>query len=201
MSKKISENDQSVLHLITNPGLPIDEAKRPLAIDEDSTFDVDHLRKVKELERNAVRLADEKDYEAAMECLKEALSVLPDRASVYNNRAQLWRLMSDDEAAMCDLDKAIELSGGQGKTASFAFTQRALILKMRGEKKKALEDFKKAADLGNLFAKKEVVDSNPYAALCNQMLAKAFKDLSGGPATGVDVSTSLNGENECCPSV
>ena len=65
--------------------------------DEDSTFDVDHLRKVKELERNAVRLADEKDYEAAMECLKEALSVLPDRASVYNNRAQLWRLMSDDE--------------------------------------------------------------------------------------------------------
>ena len=93
---------------------------------------------------------------------------------------------------MCDLDKAIELSGGQGKTASFAFTQRALILKMRGEKKKALEDFKKAADLGNLFAKKEVTHSMffrphdlhllAYLASFLTVVAASFKTVKLKPA-------------------
>jgi hypothetical protein len=39
----------------------------------------------------------------------------------------------------------------------------------------SLADFKRAAELGSSFAKQQVLLSNPYAAACNQMLAKIMK--------------------------
>ena len=44
----------------------------------------------------------------------------------------------------------------------------------------ALEDFKIAASLGNDFAKQMVVQLNPYAALCNQMLSEVIGKIRRG---------------------
>lgn len=41
----------------------------------------------------------------------------------------------------------------------------------------ARDDFARAADLGSKFAKSQLVELNPYAALCNQMLRKVMSDL------------------------
>ena len=57
--------------------------------------------------------------------------------------------------ALSDLDTAIQLSGGRGRAAEQAYTQRALIWRLRGEDERALEDFKKAANLGSHFAQKQ----------------------------------------------
>ncbi len=60
-----------------------------------------------------------------------------------------------------------------------ALTQRALLRKTEGDDEGALEDFKKAAALGSSFAKAQVIQLNPYAALCNKMLSEAFQKLKG----------------------
>ena len=44
----------------------------------------------------------------------------------------------------------------------------------------AIEDFKRAADLGSEFAKVMVVQLNPYAALCNQMLREVIGKIKTG---------------------
>lgn len=61
-----------------------------------------------------------------------------------------------DSEAYDDLEKAILLSNSVGKTASLAFVQRGLLRKLDGDDESSLEDFKKAAALGNDFAKQQV---------------------------------------------
>ena len=93
---------------------------------------------------------------------------------------QVYRLQKQIDSALTDLDSAISLSGGRGKAAEQAHTQRGLIRRLQGENEAALEDFKAAARLGSRFAQKQVVAMNPYAALCNQMLTEAFDKLKRG---------------------
>ncbi len=87
--------------------------------------------------------------------------------------------MNKVDEAMADLDTTIKLSSGYGKAAEQAYTQRGLILMLRGNEDDALEDFKAAARLGNKFAQSQVVKLNPYAKLCNRMLSEAFEKLKG----------------------
>ena len=49
-----------------------------------------------------------------------------------------------------------------------------------GNDEGALDDFKIAANLGNEFAKQMVVQLNPYAALCNQMLSEVIGKIRRG---------------------
>ena len=81
---------------------------------------------------------------------------------------------------MQDVDTAIEMSEGKGVTASQSFCQRANLHKRFGHEKEALSDYSKAAELGNNFARKALVESNPMAALCNTMLRQVFEDLKRG---------------------
>ena len=57
---------------------------------------------------------------------------------------------------MKDLDKAVELSGGKGRAACMAYTQRGLIHRLREADDLAKQDFQKAADLGSEFSKAQV---------------------------------------------
>lgn len=41
----------------------------------------------------------------------------------------------------------------------------------------ARRDFEEAAKMGSKFAKTQLVEINPFAALCNQMLRQAFDQL------------------------
>lgn len=40
----------------------------------------------------------------------------------------------------------------------------------------ARDDFNKSAKLGSQFAKQQLVELNPYAQLCNQMVTKVLTD-------------------------
>jgi hypothetical protein len=96
--------------------------------------------------------------------------------------------------AFDDLTKAIELAGTiQKKTLSQALCQRGTLHRRESRFELAREDFEIAAQMGNQFAKSQVgiflelfvllhfsfqlVELNPYAALCNQMLRKVMDTL------------------------
>ena len=69
---------------------------------------------------------------------------------------QVYQLRQQVDEALSDLNKAIDLSGGRGKVAEQAHTQRGIIWRVKGDDEKALEDFRKAGKLGNRFAQKQV---------------------------------------------
>ncbi|XP_041030209.1 tetratricopeptide repeat protein 36 [Carcharodon carcharias] len=173
--------DQAVLQAIFNPNNPFGnnlglEAEVELT-DDDSKFDPVLVQQAKDLELQGISQAESGNVDAAVEIFSQAIAIIPERASGYNNRAQTLRLKGDTTGAMSDLNKAVELSKGRGWTASLALVQRGLLYRLYGQDQEALQDFRQAADLGNGFAKSQVTLMNPYAALCNRMLAKMVANL------------------------
>uniref|UniRef100_A0A8C4N7B1 Tetratricopeptide repeat protein 36 n=1 Tax=Eptatretus burgeri TaxID=7764 RepID=A0A8C4N7B1_EPTBU len=140
-------------------------------------FDMKLVEEAKCLEWHGVAYAEDGNVKEAISLFSRAIRVLPTRASAYNNRAQALRLQGDNTEAMADLDKAIELSRGRGPAACQAFVQRGLIHRLNGSDGGALQDLRRAATLGSPFARRLVAQLNPYAALCNRMLAQAMSDL------------------------
>ncbi|XP_025122593.1 tetratricopeptide repeat protein 36 isoform X2 [Bubalus bubalis] len=82
-----------------------------------------------------------------------------------------------DEGALEDLERALALSGGRGRTARQGFVQRGLVARLQGRDDDARRDFERAARLGSPFARRQLVLLNPYAALCNRMLADVMGQL------------------------
>ncbi|XP_057695208.1 tetratricopeptide repeat protein 36-like [Corythoichthys intestinalis] len=176
-----SEHDRAVLQAIFNPNTPYGDVPgldlEQELTDDESSFDADLLRQVKNLESRGVSAAEAGDLREALELFDQAVQVLPRRASAYNNRAQTLRLQGNTTGALEDLDRAISLSEGRGRTACQALVQRGLLRRLASQDDKAREDFQKAAALGNEFARQQVVQLNPYAALCNKMLCEVIGKL------------------------
>ncbi|XP_029429609.1 tetratricopeptide repeat protein 36 [Rhinatrema bivittatum] len=169
-------NDLAVLQTIFNPSTPFGDipglnGEEEHVKDEEQDFDSELLAGAKELERQGVLAAESGDTTAAIEKFSQAIQTLPERASGYNNRAQALRLQGDTAGALQDLNRALDLSGKTGCTACQAFVQRGLIHRLQGQEEAAREDFAMGAQLGSGFAKCQLVLMNPYAALCNRMLA------------------------------
>lgn len=182
-----SPGDRAVLNSIFNPLLPTGECVYDEDIPEtlrDAPDDDEGSplawQKARQLEIEGVKAAESGDVPKAIDIFTEAISWAPSRPSGYNNRAQAYRLNSDIEAALSDLNNAVNLSNGRGKAACQAYCQRALIYQYQDRAEEALQDFKMAAELGNNFAKAMVVQMNPYAALCNRMLGEVFDKLRKG---------------------
>lgn len=180
-----SAHDKAVLDAIFNPLLPLGQ-EIPAEQSEDSVqqqqepeVSAEDLQ-AKELEIQGVKCAESNDLEGALNHFNQAVTVAPARASCYNNRAQALRLRGDIDGALEDLNKAIELSRGEGTAACQAYTQRALIFRLEKRDEDALADFKRAANLGSSFARAQVVQLNPYAAMCNQMLSEVIGKLRAG---------------------
>lgn len=76
-----------------------------------------------------------------------------------------------------DLDRAVSLSRGAGRTGCQALVQRGLLRRLMCQNDNAREDFEKAAALGSEFARQQAVLLNPYAALCNRMLSEVINKL------------------------
>lgn len=180
--QNISTHDKAVLSRIFNPNLPYgdvcDEAGpiEPVAEEPISSAVVE----AKKLEVEGVKQAEAGHAERALELFNQAISIAPEHASAYNNRAQALRLQGDIQGAMQDLNKAIELSHGQGKVACQSYTQRGLIKRLEGDEDSAKEDLRNAANLGGQFAKHLLISLNPYAALCNQMLSEVMCRMKNG---------------------
>jgi len=180
-------SDKAVLHAIFNPELPVsgelieEEEKYESQIDEEETSD--NLTEAKAYEIDGVKKAEHGDFIGALDDFSKAIRLRPDRPSGYNNRAQALRLNGDVQGAMEDLEEAIRLSNDKphcAKALGQALCQRGILKRVDGNVDGALEDFKQAACLGSPFAKQMVVKMNPYAALCNQMLADVMKKMKDG---------------------
>ncbi|XP_053729784.1 tetratricopeptide repeat protein 36 [Synchiropus splendidus] len=176
-----SEHDRAVLQAIFNPNTPFGDVpdlnQEDALADDDSSFDSDLLEQVKELEVRGVTAAEAGDSEAALRLFSQAIRILPRRASAYNNRAQVLRLQGHTAGALEDLDRAVSLSGGAGRTACQALVQRGLLHRLASQDDKARADFESAAALGSQFARQQAVLLNPYAALCNKMLSEVIQQL------------------------
>ncbi|MGH0185601.1 UNVERIFIED_CONTAM: hypothetical protein FKN15_018306 [Acipenser sinensis] len=176
-----SASDLAVLQTIFNPTTPfgdipaLDEEEQ--LKDDDSGFDADVLAQVRELELQGVCAAESGDVRSALERFTEAIRILPERASAYNNRAQARRLQGDTAGALEDLGRSISLSGGAGRTGCQALVQRGLVHRLARREEEAREDFQRAACLGSAFARQQVVNMNPYAAICNIMLAQVINKM------------------------
>ncbi|NWI74258.1 TTC36 protein, partial [Dryoscopus gambensis] len=115
-------NDRAVLQTIFNPSTPfgdipgLDEEEEDVQ-DEVEAFPLELLDQVRELELQGVSAAESGDISTALERFSEAIRLLPERASGYNNRAQALRLRGDVAGALQDLDAAIRLSRGCGRAA------------------------------------------------------------------------------------
>ncbi|XP_048839444.1 tetratricopeptide repeat protein 36 [Brienomyrus brachyistius] len=176
-----TERDRAVLQTIFNPTTPFGDVvglnEKEDVTDDDGAFDVKLLRQVKDLEIQGVSAAESGDVSKALEHFNQAIGLLPQRASAYNNRAQARRLQGDAAGAMQDLEQAISLSGGAGRTACQALVQRGLLFRLTGRNEEARLDFERAAALGSEFARQQAVLLNPYSALCNRMLSEMICKL------------------------
>jgi len=127
-----------------------------------------------------VKAAEEGNLEKALELFTQAINTAPSRASGYNNRAQTLRLLGRIPEAKIDLNNAVNLSEGKGRAACQAYCQRGLISLKEEQLEQAKADFEGAAKLGSQFAKAQLVQMNPYAALCNKMLKGVIGQLQRG---------------------
>uniref|UniRef100_A0A3B5A1K8 Tetratricopeptide repeat protein 36 n=1 Tax=Stegastes partitus TaxID=144197 RepID=A0A3B5A1K8_9TELE len=172
-----SAHDRAVLQAIFNPNTPFGDI--PGLNQEEELIDDGEqlLKQVKELEMRGVSAAEAGDLQAALQLFSQAIQILPQRASAYNNRAQALRLQGDTAGALDDLDRAVALSGSAGRTACQALVQRGLLRRLTCQNDEARADFEKAAALGSEFARRQAVALNPYAALCNKMLSEVINKL------------------------
>ncbi|XP_022916998.1 tetratricopeptide repeat protein 36 homolog isoform X1 [Onthophagus taurus] len=192
----LSHHDKAVLNCIFNPSLPLTEAydEELNSTIQDVEEETEEILNAKELEIEAINRAEKGDLENALNILNEALNIAPQKASLYNNRAQIYQLKFMENGnyqndfyflnlnsfleAFLDLTKAIELArNNQKRTLCQSLCQRGLLYRKREQNDSARDDFDEASKLGSQFAKSQLVELNPYAALCNQMLRKVMNDL------------------------
>ncbi|XP_021232005.1 tetratricopeptide repeat protein 36 [Numida meleagris] len=184
-------NDRAVLQSIFNPSTPfgdipgLDEDE-DVQQEEEEAFPPELLEQVRDLELQGVSAAESGDVSAALERFSEAIRLLPERASAYNNRAQALRLKGDVAGALRDLDTAIRLGRGCGRAACQSLVQRGLIRRLQAREDDARSDFQRAARLGSAFARRQLVLLNPYSALCNQMLSEMLGRLRNPDVAGSD---------------
>lgn len=181
-----------------------------LCHDTEETFAPELLEQVRDLELQGVSAAESGDVSTALERFNEAIRLLPERASGFNNRAQALRLKGDVAGkgygarhwgqstrlpqlpaaflpcpgALRDLDTAIRLARGCGRAACQSFVQRGLIRRLQARDEEARRDFQRAARLGSAFARQQLVLLNPYSALCNQMLCEMLGRLRNPNSAG-----------------
>ncbi|XP_026761887.1 tetratricopeptide repeat protein 36 homolog [Galleria mellonella] len=176
--ENLSERDKAVLRSIFDPTATIAQV-----VDDGDRFEEDDDEPSNDAQKESskfcaegVQLAEAGKFEEALQVLTKGIEVAPGRAAAYNDRAQLLRLMNRDDDAMADLDKALQLTEGRkGRARALALCQRGVLLRKRDEGDSARASFTEAAKLGSGFAKKQVVEMNPYAALCNQMLSQVMR--------------------------
>ncbi|KAJ1978420.1 hypothetical protein H4R34_003210 [Dimargaris verticillata] len=135
------------------------------------------LSEIKAQEAKGVRLAEQDDLEAALTIFTTIVQGCPVYSSVYNNRAQVYRLQREFTLALQDLDKAIEYANGDASVLRQAYTQRGIIKKAQGDSDGAFADFEQGGQYGNPLAKEVAVMENPYAKLCNAMMQETLKRL------------------------
>ena len=107
-------SNEAILDYIFNPGLtgvPTEE-KIIKSDNESSLYPIDDntLKNIKSLEVKAINYAERKEIDNAIEICDQIIKLNNIYAPIYNNRAQIYQLNNNNEAALSDLNKAIELA-------------------------------------------------------------------------------------------
>ncbi|TPX45778.1 hypothetical protein SeMB42_g01312 [Synchytrium endobioticum] len=174
----LSRNDQGVLAVVFNPdkeysAKDVEEYEQPPPV---PPIDELTLSELKQLESQAVKAAEAGNVQSALSIFTECITKCDHYASAYNNRAQVYRLMNDDDKALQDLHKAVHYAGNDHKVLGNAYTQRAAIRKRNGDAESAESDFQMGAKHGNEVAKL-FIKSNPFAKMCNLVVSEAMAEL------------------------
>ncbi|KAI7868954.1 hypothetical protein BDF14DRAFT_1789720 [Spinellus fusiger] len=169
--------DDAILELLFNPesqGLSLDAISE--TIDSSvSPLDPTLLAQLKQMEEEAVANAEKNNTDAALSLLSECIRIEPTYASAYNNRAQVYRMMNKEDLALEDLNKVIEIAQDQPKVLRQAYTQRAILKRHQGDLQGSQQDFAKGARYGNPIARNILVQENPYAKMCNQVMMEVMR--------------------------
>ncbi|XP_044759494.1 tetratricopeptide repeat protein 36 homolog [Coccinella septempunctata] len=172
----LSSRDNAILNCVFNPNLPLEESlsEKKLRDEEEPN---PSINEVKELEMRAIACSEEGNLEEALQLLNKAIGIVPDKASLYNNRCHVYQFQRKFQEALDDVTKAINLATGTKleKTLCQAHIQRGILHRRNGDMENAKIDFQVAANMGSIFAKNQIVEMNPYAALCNQMLRQVME--------------------------
>ncbi|CAI2330643.1 unnamed protein product [Caenorhabditis sp. 36 PRJEB53466] len=175
-----TSHDRAVLNQILNPLMPTSDSGVGEVHLEADNVQHEGYADSQQLQNEGVALAESGKVTEALEKFSSAIATCPLNPSAFNNRAQAYRLLQKPEEALQDLNEALRLAGPKSKTACQAFVQRASIFRLQGDDEKARTDFASAAELGSSFAKMQLVALNPYAAMCNKMLAEVFEKVKTG---------------------
>ena len=108
-AKKIPKNSGMILSV-------------PTSFDAQKGFLI--FRDSRGLEKEAIKSAEEGNMIKSLELMNQAIKLTPQRASCFNNRAQIHRLNSDIHSALMDLNTTLQLTQGKGRSACQAFCQR-----------------------------------------------------------------------------
>ncbi|KAJ1933378.1 hypothetical protein GGF37_006750 [Kickxella alabastrina] len=153
----------------TEPNL-LSERKKAYSIDPTL------ITRLQTLESQAIRTAESGDISQAIAQLTQIITDCPHYASAYNNRAQAHRIQGQDDQALEDLDLAISYAQDE-KTLAQAFTQKAIVMRGRGDQDAAFYNFSMGAKYGNEVAKMAAPKENPYAKLCGKIVSEAMRQL------------------------
>ncbi|KAI9021625.1 hypothetical protein CLU79DRAFT_752506 [Phycomyces nitens] len=173
----MSISDDAVLELIFNPdvqGLPLDSISQSITNTSVCTLSPGRVEELKNLEKEAVKLAEKNETDGALELLNKCIDMEPAYGSAYNNRAQLYRMLHKNNEALDDLNKVISLAEGQPKILKQAYTQRAILKRQNGDIMGSKEDFAIGAKYGNPIARNITIQDNPYAKMCNQVMLQVM---------------------------
>jgi tetratricopeptide (TPR) repeat protein len=88
------------------------------------------------------------NYFKAVEAYKKALALDDNNSKAHYDIALAYGELGELEQALAEIDRAVALDAGQSRY----FYGRAWILLKSGRSAEALDDFQKAADMGNLDA-------------------------------------------------
>lgn len=203
---QLSTHDSVVLSKILNPGEleePTQAQKQRIQVNAylppDQNVCVELVEKFVEIEKKAVASVDADDsvpnVKKAIEQLKEIIVEAPKYASVYNNLAQLERILEQKgetvskQEIIDNLQRAVKLAGPdqliiskmQATVLQQAYAQLGQIYMENrddkdswGDEEKASECFRRAGEYGNKIAAELAVKVNPYARLCGNIVREAL---------------------------
>lgn len=128
------------------------------------------------MEAEAIKLAECHRLHEALVQINFVIESFPDHPSPLNNRAQIFRLLRRDDEALTDLNACINsASPDYPLVLRQAYAQRGWLRMAKDELAAAKEDFDTAAALGHTEARQMATRCNPYAAMCNAMLAQVMQ--------------------------
>ncbi|XP_011308915.1 tetratricopeptide repeat protein 36 [Fopius arisanus] len=168
--ERLTDHDEAVLEAIFDPLQLMSDANRTrsdeLHVDPNEEVNEEILKLVK----LGIETAEAGGIDEALKIFDEAQKKAPEDAGILNDRAQALRLANRTSEALENLNKALKMTGSRGRVAGKALCQRGLLHRLEGRNDEARKDFEEAANNGSTFARAQLVQLNPYAAMCNAML-------------------------------